>query len=69
MCSMTDVCVPAVPAVRITRGLVTERFIRRTVFTTGPTCHRMPAIRNPNNSTPTPTSVPMITATTRIERN
>ena len=52
MCSMTDVCVPAVPAVRITRGLVTERFIRRTVFTTGPTCHRMPAIRSPNNTTP-----------------
>ena len=29
MCAMTDVCVAAVPAVRITRGFVTDRFMRR----------------------------------------
>ena len=30
MCRMTDVWVCAEPAVRITRGFVTDRFIRRT---------------------------------------
>ncbi len=52
MCSITDVCVAAVPAVRMTRGFVTDRFMRRTASTTGPTCHRIPATRSPNNTTP-----------------
>ena len=46
-CSITDVCVAAVPAVRITRGFVTDRFIRRTASTTGPTCHRIAGHQEP----------------------
>jgi hypothetical protein len=71
MCAMTDVCVAAVPAVRITLGFVTDRFIRRTASTMGPSCHRSPASSSPRNNTTAPISAPRITTATRIptERN
>ncbi len=43
VCRMTDVWVPAEPAVRITLGFVSVRFIRRTASSTGGSFHRMPA--------------------------
>ena len=47
---MTDVCVPADPAVRITRGFVTDRFIRRTASRTGGSFHRIPATSTASNT-------------------
>jgi hypothetical protein len=56
----------AVPAVRITRGFVTVRFIRRMMSSAGPTCHRSPANNSPRNATTAAISVPTITETARI---
>ena len=55
---MTDVWVPADPAVRITRGFVNDRFIRRTASITGGSFHRIPATSTESNTTAIPTTAP-----------
>ncbi len=62
---MTDVWVPAEPAVRITLGFVSVRFIRRTASRTGGSFHRMPATSTDSNTTAIPTTVPAISPAVR----
>lgn len=65
VCRMSDVWVPADPAVRITRGFVTVLFIRRTASSTGGTFHRIPATSTDSITTANPTIEATISPTAR----
>ena len=62
---MTDVWVPADPAVRITRGFVKDLFIHRTASITGGSFHRIPATSTESNTTAIPTTAPTDSAAAR----